>query len=131
MAQRDALAKAEGTSRQERKRAQKDALAEAEGTTRQGRNRAQLDAFAEAEGTTRQKRAQKRQKEMEERRNRVMAVKANSSGIKEKLHATWGIFAAFQMTYHQAEAQFRCGAGLYAVPADGVEEVSVSVPDEP
>jgi hypothetical protein len=62
---------------------------------------------------------------------RVMAVKANSSGIKEKLHATWGIFAAFQMTYHQAEAQFRCGAGLYAVPADGVEEVSVSVPDEP
>ena len=69
MAQRDALAKAEGTSRQERKRAQKDALAEVEGTTRQGRNRAQLDAFAEAKGTTRQKRAQKRQKEVEAARD--------------------------------------------------------------
>ena len=69
MAHRDAFAKAEGTSRQERNRVQRDALAKAEGTSRQERKRAQKDALAEAEGTTRQKRAQKRQKEVEAARD--------------------------------------------------------------
>ena len=58
-----------------------------------------------------------------------MASAAGSKVISSSLHATWGLFAKFNVAYYTAEMELRSAMHLHKIPAEGTEIDTLAEPE--
>ena len=58
-----------------------------------------------------------------------MASAAAAPQIKDSLHATWPLFANFQVAYYTGEMEYRMASSMHKVPPEGVEPDPMAPPD--